>query len=231
MTDYRPWVQAAAVPDPDLLCTVCAKRERRAPSLMCGGCFGRLRRDISTLVGAHMWLGIAMLNPSPAWKTGAIHQAPGSRIPFAAQLHDHRVDIEGKLNCWARMVLEEHVPVLHRGPADAQPETVARWLVEYLPWISDQRWCDDIAAELGDTARAAYALVPWNRHRRDLPLPCPDCGLLTLSLYGGDELIMCRNVECGRLMTTADYWAEVRKQHAEISGHEIKPSTSTGAAA
>lgn len=218
-------------------CLVCVSRPAYTPSLICGGCFARLKSDIATLVGAHTWLGIAMLNPTPAWKPGTIHRSPEPKLPFNAQLHDARVDIAGKLASWARVIAEEHVPAL-AGPADADPATVGRWLGHRLRWVSDQPWCDEMARELGELARAAYALVPWERHRRELPLPCPDCGYLTLTLYGGDELIVCRYRECAREMTWAEYWDRVRELQPEalipvreIVEPEIKPPTSTGAAA
>lgn len=251
MTENRPWVQAAAVPDPDLLCTVCAEREaappspmcahclcsvcairqRRAPSLMCGPCFAYLRRNISVLVGAHIWLGVAMLSPTPASKPGTIHRSAESSLPFRAELHDARVLIAARLSSWARVVCEEHMPAL-AGPADGQPETVGRWLADpdRLRWISDQPFCEPMAAELAETAQAAYALVPWGRHRQDLALPCPTCNILALSLYGGDEVIMCRNLECCQQMTRGEYDVLLERWRAENPSPETKPSTSLEAA-
>ena len=222
------------------VCLVCNLLEPRYPSHMCGSCFARLRRHISVLVGAHTWLGIAMLNPTPAWKPGTIHRQGGPRPPFRVDLHDAREDIAGKLTSWAKLIAEEHVPAL-RGPAAPDVATVARWLVERLPWVSEQPWCDAMANELAEAARSSYALVPWDRQRRDLPLPCPDCGVLLLSLYSGDELIACRNPGCGRQLTWAAYWEAVQEQHdalvpptviprREIPEPEIRPSTSMEAA-
>lgn len=187
-------------------CVVCATRPPAyTDSMMCGPCFNRLRADIATLVGAYEWLGISMRAPGPAWKTGTIHRSGDPRLPFRTDLFDAREDIAGKLTSWARAVAEEHVPAL-RGPADGEPRTVGRWLIAQLPWISDQPWCDAMAAELGDAARRAYGLAPWDRLRRDLPLPCPGCGLLSLAQHGGDEQVTCRIRTCGHAMPWADYW-------------------------
>lgn len=194
-----------------------------AGTLMCGSCFARLRRHISILVGAHTWLGIAMLNPTPAWKPGTIHRAGGSRLPFRAELHDAREDIAGKLASWTQLIAEEHEPAL-AGPASTDVATVARWLVERLPWVSGQPWCDAMANELAEAARSSYALVPWDRQRRDLPLPCPACGVLLLSLYSGDELIGCRNPECGCVMSRAQYAVLVQEQHDKLVARPIPPS-------
>jgi len=195
---------------------------------MCGACFGRLHADIATLVGAHTWLGIAMCNPTPAFKAGTIHRSGGPGIPFRAELHDTRVDVAGKLASWARMIAEDGPPLA--GPADGEVATVGRWLAARLPWVSDQLWCDAMAHELADAARGARRLVPWDSIGRELALPCPDCGYVTLTVYSGTDVIWCRWPECGRTMGWAEYEREVEKR-LEESGHVVKPSTSTGAAA
>jgi hypothetical protein len=222
------------LPVPEAPCTVCADRPAAPPSLMCGTCYARLRRDITTLVNAHVWLGIQMITPVPAWKPGTIgHHTTSSRPPYRLEYSDARDDIAGKLTSWARMVAEEHTPAL-AGPADPDPATVGRWLRLRTHWISEQDWCAEMCRELADAARAAYGLAPWERHRRDLPLPCPACGYLTLALYGGDELIVCRYAECGRELTWIDYWLAVKKAAGdgrEILPPIIKPPTSNGAAA
>jgi hypothetical protein len=197
-------------------CLVCLDRPPYKTSLICGGCYARLAADVATLVGAHTWLGIAMCATPPGLKTGTVHRAPAARPPFRVELHDQRVDILGKLTGWARVIAEEHVPVLH-GPADGEIRTIAAWIGAQLPWVSDQLWCDEMARELGDAARAARALVPWDRLVRELPLPCPGCGFLLLAVYGGTDTIVCRNRECGRTMIWADYEKAVREKHGEIT--------------
>ena len=213
-------------------CIVCLTREARYPSCMCGGCYARLHVDVGTLVGAHTWLGVAMRNPTPAWKPGAIHRPSGPRPPFQVQLHDARVDIAAKLTSWAKLIAEEHTPAL-AGPADSDPATIGRWLGHRLRWVSEQLWCDEMARELNELARSAYALVPWDRERRQLPLPCPGCDLLTLVLYGGQEWVSCRNPECGALLSWADYWLAVQEQHARLTvlAPRMTAPTITGVAA
>jgi hypothetical protein len=213
---------------PETPCVICAHRNARNRSLMCGACFNKLRADISTLVGAYVWLGIAMLATGTRPTEPAVGHTAESRIPFRVDLHDKREEIAGSLAYWARMIAEAHVPAL-AGPADGDVETIGRWLRARLPWVSEQEGCVTMATELGASARSAYALVPWNARRRDLPLPCPDCTYLTLSLYGADEVITCRNRDCGRILSWADYWTEVRKQHADLS-KPLDPRAFQGAA-
>lgn len=197
------------------LCIIC----RALPpyfdgSFVCGPDFARMRRDLAEVQWAYAWLGATMLALPAAWKSGTIHAAAGPRPPLSLAMHDARIDIQGKLATWARVVGEEHTPALH-GPADGDVRTVATWLRARLQWISDQPWCDEFARELSEMRQTAYALAPWDRSRLDLPLPCPKpkgCGLLTLALYSGDDGVTCRNRACGRVMTWADYYLEVRAE-------------------
>lgn len=236
--DPRPyWIHSDPnAPTAFAYCVVCTEREAHGYSLMCGACFNKLRADITVLVGAYIWLGIAMISTGGQRGETVSRQPAGSRMPYRADLHDARDDIAGKLKSWARDIAEKHVPAL-RGPADADVETVARWLRMQLPWVSEQDWCTVMATELAETAHAAYGLVPWNRRRSDFPLPCPGCGYLTLSLYGGDEVIMCRNRSCAKALTWPDYWAAVKEQQPDAFPPPLKatppennPSTSMEAA-
>ena len=215
------------------LCLLCAEGHTVGSSYLCGRCFGRLRRNVAILVGVHGWLGVAMYTPAPTRRDGPGRSAPGSRPPFNPALHDLRVDITGKLRSWSRLIAEEHQL---RGPADGDVRTVAGWMKEQLPWVSDQRWCSEMAAALGESVQDARKLVPWERVCRPLPLPCPGrygCNLLTLCVYGGDDAVTCRNPECGRLINWDDYWACVVEQHraAKALASQATPLTITGAAA
>lgn len=225
---YWPHSDPNANP-PETPCATCAERPALTPSYMCGACFNKLRADISTLVGAYVWLGVAMLATGVRPTEGTISRTAESRIPFRVDLHDKREEIAATLAYWTRMIAEAHTPAL-AGPADGDVETVGRWLRARLPWVSEQEACVTMATELAATARSAYALVPWNARRRDFPLTCPGCRYLTLSLYGADEVIMCRNRDCGRVLSWADYWEEVRKRQPDLS-QPLDPHAFQGTAA
>lgn len=191
-----------------MMCILCHEREPVGRSLLDGGCFARMRGDLATAVWAHAWLETTALTPPGVWKPGTRHRAGGSQPPLNVALIDACVDIHGKLGSWARMIAEEHVPALHGPAADTVP-AIGVWLRERLPWVSDQPWCDEFAGELSVLRRTAYGLAPWDRSRSDMPLPCPSCGLLSLSLYSGDEAITCRTRLCGRVLALPEYHGEV----------------------
>jgi hypothetical protein len=194
------------------LCVICHDRPPVGTSYLCGGDYARLRTDLALTAWAHWWLGRAMVTPAPAWKPGAIHHAATEgQPPFPVALLDARSAIEAVLGSWARMIAEEHTPAL-AGPADGGVESVVRWLRARLPWCSDQPWVDDYARELAELRQQAHGLVPWSRARRDLPVPCPACGLLSLSAYSGDDAIVCRSHDCGRVVAWVEYEHAVRRE-------------------
>ncbi|HEY8973693.1 MAG TPA: hypothetical protein VIN75_05710 [Burkholderiaceae bacterium] len=164
--------------------------------------------DLCVVEWAYGYLGAQMQAPLPAWKPGTLHRAGESRPPLPVALHDARVDIQGKLGSWARLIAEE---ANMRGPADNTVPAIALWLRAQLHWASDQSWVDSYAAELADLRKTAYGLAPWDRARQDLPLPCParGCGMLSLSWYSGSETVVCRSRLCGHRMTVGDYVAAV----------------------
>ena len=179
-------------------------------SYLCGPCFGTIRRDLATIAWAHAWLGAELVALPASFRPGSLHAAAASRPPLSLGQHDMRVQIEAVLTSWARLTGEEMLPAQPR-PRSGEVRIVAAWLGERdrLSWISDQPWADEFARELRELRQQAYAVAPWDRAREDRPLPCPSCGMLTLTVYGGDEGVTCRNRVCGRYLTLVEYHVEV----------------------
>jgi hypothetical protein len=200
------------------LCIACQESGRHEPSLLCRRCFGRMRGDLDAIAWAYGWIGEQMQALRPSWRTGTIHRQGEPQPPMDVRLVDHRVHILGVLASWARMIGEEHQPAIP-GPADPSLTTVVEWVHGLLPWCSDQPWCDDLARELGELRRTAQGLVPWERSRHDLPVPCRRCGKLSLSLYGGSDAVVCRELDCAERFTWAAYEKIVRTWHAETTAN------------
>lgn len=174
---------------------------QRKAGWLCRRCWWRTHRMLAEMVGAHRWLGTQMLRYAggQAEPVSGSHEHP---CVLDVGRHDARELIADRLASWARLVVEEHGRDAQRrtlaGPADSEPETVRRWLVNCLNWIAARDWVDELIAELADTLKTAHGVDPWRRGRTDLPAPCPhpDCGLLTLTLYDGDDFVTCRNPDC-----------------------------------
>lgn len=200
----------------DTLCLVCTTRPRKGRSYLCGGDFVRLRVELATVQDAHRWLGVAMNASGAGPNTGVVRHAADSKPPYRLDFTDARQDIEAKLASWAQMIGEERFPPV-AGPPRGDICAVGTWLHEQLPWVSDQAWVDEFLRELVELRRAAYQLAPWDRTRRDVPLPCSECGLLSLALFGASDFVVCRNRTCGNSMTVAEYRIQVSELHRRFS--------------
>lgn len=188
-------------------------------SMLCGPCFGGVRRDLATVAWAHGWLGAQLVALPASFRPGSLHAAAGSRPPINLGQHDARVQIEAVLTSWARLTGEEMVPALP-GPRSGDVRTVAAWLGDRdrLSWISDQPWADEFARELRELRQQAYSAAPWDRMRDDLALPCPNCGLLALARYSGAEGVFCRNQMCRHVLLTDEYYALVAELSSRYAG-------------
>ena len=186
------------------LCLICHTQPRRGHSRCCGGCYARVRGDLAIVAWAYIHLDETMRALPPAMRGGTSrHGSSESAPPLRLDLVDVRVSIAENLTRWAAHIAQNHEPVI-RGPVTQDLVTVIRWLLEQaLSWVSDQPWVWEFAAHIAELRRMAYSVAPWERIRVDLPTPCPDCKLLTLSTYPGDNTAVCRNRACGRQVPIA----------------------------
>jgi hypothetical protein len=183
-------------------------REPLAPSLLCGACYARLRRHTRELGEIHTWLGTEMIRVSHGWSE-PVSGSPNRVAPLVLELHDLRTDLVAVVRSWTRMVAEQHQPPM-AGPRNPELGTVLDWLVQRLGWMCEQPWISDYAGEVSDLHIACHTARPWTRHRRDMPAPCPGCKLLSLSLYGGDDGVVCRNPLCPVVIPEQQYEFYVR---------------------
>ncbi|MFJ2863703.1 hypothetical protein [Kitasatospora sp. NPDC087314] len=125
------------------------------------------------------------------------------RDPYGDQ--DGIVPLAGTLTAWARIHLEECSRF--GAPADATIGGLLTYLGrrDVLAWAVTRMWADEYAAEIHDAWRTLDAYAATRARRRPLQLPCPRCGLLSLSQIDGED-IRCGNDACPRdLMSQAEY--------------------------
>lgn len=188
-------------------------------SLLCGKCFARLRRLVRAMDGAYDWLGQRMARDGGAGRFEPVSGTSEARLPLREALHDHREwAIKPRLAGWARIVIDEFPSPL-AGPRSSHPHDVAGWLLPHLPWVAAQPWVDEMLAELADTVSDAHKLAPWQRERRHLDLPCPECDMLSLALFGGDDWITCQTPTCGYWLPWFRY-AKIAKQIVALHARE-----------
>lgn len=194
------------------ICIACHTRPVAFDSWLCGGCFARLRSDLTTVADAFDQLADGMSAMAPGWKTGAIHGTEEPRLPFNPDLHDLRVRIVAAIDTWVRRVIRDHPhPGRLTGPADYSLTTMVDWLRIHLPWCSRQYWVEQLARELRTLIRETGTHIRLQAAYTALPTPCGGCGRLSLVEYHGDDAVTCRNRECGGLYEWPVYAELVQK--------------------
>ncbi|MFG3050345.1 hypothetical protein ACGFZP_05225 [Kitasatospora sp. NPDC048239] len=134
----------------------------------------------------------------------------------------------GLLTSWAETVLDDRrrandwsawaiLPTPTRAPYELDSEHQARTAIQYLlfhlAFAATRTYATDLADEAGQLHRHLSEVTGWYRldkpaRRRALALPCPRCGLLSLSQAEGDD-IRCSDDVCGVIMRQTEYDARV----------------------
>jgi hypothetical protein len=175
-------------------------------TLLCQGHLTGLERHLAEVTAIYDWLGACMVRDGTGATDAPITGSREAPTPLRVSLHDLRADICAKLSSWTHLVTEDRAM---RGPDHFDdPHAASGWLMSQVVWIAGQEWVDEFWTEVDDWHRLARSAAPWDRDRRNLPAPCPDCSLLALSLYGGDDHVTCRN--CGHVIPQDRYGFYVR---------------------
>jgi hypothetical protein len=193
---------------------------------LCKACFWRLRNGISELVFAYSWLRQCMVK-YPQWgseRVGGTKEAPA---PLRVQLLD-QANVIGSLLSRIEKDLYKTI-----NPSALLEERGHR-ILERSDALSRHPLIVEIVAAVNAVKTRAHALAPWRRGFIRLPVPCPTCNLLTLTLYDGDSWVTCRNPECEEIAMPHfryDKWVktllEVHGDKLNGANHKSVRSTST----
>lgn len=185
------------------------EHEALPPLLICKPASQRLTRTIGEMPALHDWLR-ANLTPGAASTDAPVSGSRERPIPLAAGVYDHAELIRQTLNGWARIVAEDRQLTgpwrslaqdslaerdrLARGKEQTSTvNALAVFLLAHLDWAMGQTWVDDLTEEMSDLARTGHGLAPTKPGRHDLPAPCPDCDLMALARWDGEDHVICRN--------------------------------------
>jgi hypothetical protein len=200
-------------------CSGCAPRPAHARSQLCGRCFyRRLRSPLRQLPDIHDWLGARMGGMRTNWSEPGVTGSRETPLPINADMHDLRGLNARLLAGWAHRAAAEHVPPI-RGPAHWDVRTTAGWLDRHATWCAQQAWVPALIGHLGELTGRARGLVPWEQYRTRLPLPCPKCEQMTLTLFGGEDWVTCIQDGCDEVIGWFRYQRLIRaivKLHEQI---------------
>ncbi|MET8624559.1 hypothetical protein ABZW30_12515 [Kitasatospora sp. NPDC004669] len=120
--------------------------------------------------------------------------------PYGDQ--DGITPLVGTLASWARIHIEES----NLGaPRSASIGALTAYLSrrDVLAWSIQQMWAGEYASEIHDAWRVLDGLAATRPRRRALQLPCPRCGLLSLSQVDGEDA-ECGNESCRAVLRPDD---------------------------
>ncbi|MFI6117454.1 hypothetical protein [Kitasatospora sp. NPDC051164] len=180
----------------------------------------RLARELREIPHLAAWAKLDVAAPASrpgARVSGATRTPPAPlRIHIASYLgpaapgdvHDsHRdqdgtVPLIGTLTAWARIHVEESTL---GGPDSGRLGDLLAYLGrrDILAWTVQQLWADEYATEIHDIWRTLDRLAAIRPRRRALQLPCPRCGLLSLSQQDGQDA-ECGNDNCRTVLRPDD---------------------------
>lgn len=195
-------------------CVLHARDPRLAWSgQLCKACFWRLRADLAELVFAYGWLRQCMVK-MPQWgseRVGGTKEAPA---PLRVQLLD-------QANVVASLLWKLESDVYQKVRADSLVEERGARVLKRAEVLSRHPKIVEMVAAVRAVKTRAHALAPWRRGFVRLPVPCPTCNLLTLTLYDGDSWVTCRNEECEEIAMPHFRYDRWLKTLLEVHGEKI----------
>jgi hypothetical protein len=102
----------------------------------------------------------------------------------------------------------------HDGDLAAWVTECSSWLITHLGAILSSPIAKDFGEEILGWHREITGKAKAGTRKLRKPMRCPSCALLTLEWTEGEDTIRCGNRDCGRVLTTAEYEAEVERRVA-----------------
>lgn len=196
-------------------CRGCLPRPAERGTL-CAWCDERLHDAIARtpdLVAHLRVIGQPHAQNAPLSDDTARHGDPAETTVMPAAWLDAD-ELLGLIGSWARLILEEHPVQPMRGP-NAAPwhGDVAAWIAPHLPWCTEQDWAAEMRRELVEyvtTLRHKYPTADDVEPVQRVDVPCPRCGLLSLTYtpprFAGQAFrVECTDPDCARVFSE-DEW-------------------------
>jgi hypothetical protein len=150
----------------------------------------------------------------PQWgseRVGGTKEAPA---PLRVQLLD-------QANVVASLLWKLESDVYQKVRADSLVEERGARVLKRAEVLSRHPKIVEMVAAVRAVKTRAHALAPWRRGFVRLPVPCPTCNLLTLTLYDGDSWVTCRNEECEEIAMPHFRYDRWLKTLLEVHGEKI----------
>jgi len=130
----------------------------------------------------------------PQWDTNRVAGTREPPAPLKVSLLDHAMAIDD-------LIRRVHRTIAPNVRPRAVPSTLAtaEMIVKAMNSLRRHPEVMEMWRQVRDAKQQAHTLAPWRRPFIRLPVPCQECGLLTLALFSGDSWVTCRNDECAEI--------------------------------
>lgn len=202
-------------------CAGCLPREAEYGDL-CYPCHRRLEMMLTDFPTVAEWLHVHLPRGSSG-RMKANYQKPkkaeAAPIPIDLDVLDMGETIYASLAGWTAALVDS-TSLTGPGP-QATTRDLSTYLLTHLRAVENAPFIDDMWSELAWLTRDAHTLAPWRPEVRRLDgIPCPDCHIAALVIFGGDTDATC--TECRSIIPEHWYpiWTQVA---AEEWGKEADP--------
>jgi hypothetical protein len=182
----------------------------------CGRCHATIRQQLDELDEAASLLIAAADGHSPS--SGEQRVSGSQEPPSPSPAGDDLDELVKMITGWEQSYrsLKGWPAAPRRGYLASVVTGCAAWLMHHLDGILS---AEDIAGDFGEEImqwhREFTAKAKAGARRLPKPLRCPGCKLLMLFWTEGEKDVRCANRDCGRVMTLAEYEAEVDRKAGE----------------
>jgi hypothetical protein len=213
LQDYDPLDSAQSRPDPPSL------RPWPSEPAWCARCSAEITAKLPELDDL---AGLRNRTADGHRHADAAERVSGSaEPPSASPAHDDIDELTGMLRTWETIYrdLNGWPAPPPRGDLADRLTTCISWLAFHLRGILASGIAADFGREVLQWHREDAAKAKAGVRTLRKPLRCPACGMLTLFWTEGERNVYCADPNCARVLSLADYEAEVERITADASRH------------
>lgn len=206
LADYDPLDSAQSRPDPPDI------NPWLGDPVWCGPCASKIRLKLAELDDL---IALAKATADGQKQSDAAERVSGTsdeaRSPSRAG--DDEDELAAMLTGWERAYrdLRRWPSPAPRGDLASVETTCIAWLLHHLNGILRSPVAEDFGLEILQWHREFTSGTKAGVRTLRKPMRCPSCQYLTLVWTEGEQQVLCNNPACNRILSLADYDAEVEK--------------------
>lgn len=210
LADYDPLDSAQSRPDPPDVSPWLGE------PVWCGPCASRVRLRLAELDDL---IALRKATADGQRQSDTAERVSGSSAGAASpsQAADDEDELAAMLLGWERAYrdLRRWPSPAPRGELASAETTCIAWLAHHLDGILRSPLAADFGLEILQWHREFTGSAKAGVRTLRKPMRCPSCQLLTLTWTEGEQQVNCSNPDCRRILSLAEYDAEVQRMAKE----------------